>query len=65
MSIKYSLQNGKKTFDWTDEQEDTLIALWQEHEYLYNMKCRDYKNTQKKERAIESIAAKIGTTGRY
>lgn len=50
------------SYDWTDEKEEILIAGWEEHEYLYNMKLKDYKNPAKKQAAYESIAAKIGTT---
>lgn len=51
------------TYDWTNEKEETLISFWEEHEYLYNLQCRDYKDAGKKQRALEAIAQKIGTTG--
>lgn len=51
------------TYGWTNEKEEQLIRWWEETEYLYNLQCRDYRDTAKKQRAIESIAVKIGTTG--
>lgn len=53
----------QSTYDWTNEKEEKLIQWWEETEYLYNLQCRDYRDTAKKDRAVESIATKIGTTG--
>lgn len=52
------------TYEWTNEKEEMLVAFWEEHEYLYNMECCDYRDSGKKQRAVEAIAAKIGTTGK-
>lgn len=52
------------TYEWTEEKEEMLISFWEENEFLYNLACKDYKNQDKKQRAYETIASKIGTTGK-
>lgn len=52
------------SYDWTEEKEEMLISWWEETEYLYNLKCKEYKDQAKKQRAYEDIAVKIGTTGK-
>lgn len=51
-------------YDWTEEKEEMLISFWESNDFLYNLANKNYKNQQKKDKAYEEIAAKIGTTGK-
>lgn len=57
-------RKGSSKFNWTDESEDKLIAMWEANEFLYNMEMKDYANIDKKRRVLEEFAAEIGATGR-
>lgn len=50
---------------WSEKQEDDLIDLYEEHEYLYNHMLSDFKNKEKKARAIAKFDKDLGVPGRF
>ena len=48
---------------WTAEMEDCLIDLWQDHECLYNVSCKDYHNRYEKDKRWRQIASTLNIPG--
>ena len=54
----------KDGFDWTDALAEQFISEFREHEYVWNTKCKDYKNNVKQELAWKTIAENLNIPGR-
>lgn len=50
---------------WTSEMEDILVDLWQDHECLYNVSCRNYHIRTEKDRSWRDIAAALSVPGNF
>lgn len=48
---------------WTKAREDKLIEMYEERQFLYNLKVNGYHNRQKRNAALAHIAKEIGVTG--
>lgn len=48
--------------EWTDEKEDSLIDIWQQHPCLYDISSKSYSNRNEKQKATNEIAEKLCTT---
>ena len=47
--------------NWTSEEIETLITLWEGNEILYNVSLSDYLNKDKKSAAVKQIAEQLET----
>ena len=52
-----------KTCYWSDEKLETLVDMFQERTYLYNVKQKEYFNRDKRNKAHSDMAKELGTTG--
>ncbi len=43
--------------------EDKLVDIWPEYRCLYDVSSADFRNRDKRERAVTEIASKLGQTG--
>ena len=59
-SAKKISRKGRKGIaaekNWTREEIETLITLWEGNEILYNVSLSDYLNKDKKSAAVKQIA---------
>ena len=47
--------------NWTRDEIETLITLWEGNEILYNVSLSDYLNKDKKSAAVKQIAEQLET----
>ena len=52
-----------KTCYWSDEKLETLVDMFQERTYLYNVKQKEYFNRDKRNKAHSDMAKELGITG--
>ena len=64
-SAKKISRKGRKGIaaekNWTREEIETLITLWEGNEILYNVSLSDYLNKDKKSAAVKQIAEQLET----
>ena len=48
---------------WTPAMEERLVQLWQEHQCLFNISCKNYHNRLAKEKSWNAIAQALGHQG--
>ena len=65
-SAKKISRKGRKGIaaekNWTREEIETLITLWEGNEILYNVSLSDYLNKDKKSAAVKQIAEQLETS---
>ena len=51
--------------EWGKITIEELIEKWRNYPLLYNVKLDEYKDRNKKKKALDKIAEEMGTTGEY
>lgn len=49
---------------WTREREQLLCTMWEEEIHLYDATSKDYRNTNKRQQALQRFSAVLGLDGK-
>lgn len=61
---KVGLPSPRSVRKWTLDNERVLCELWEEEDHLYDTTSKDYRNSNKRQRALLRLAAVLNMEGR-
>ena len=61
MFSKIGKERNCRGEEWSREEIETLITLWEGNKILYNVSLSDYLNKDKKSAAVKQIAEQLET----